>query len=435
MAFVTFLSHSLDRNSIRSSEQIFTSMLGDRSEHLADITLEYGYWDIAVENLVDQVNMKWVEETFVDYMQEELQIEGIHLIDGNNQPKLHVVEGNVAEADIVSRYGDAVHQLIRGARETPRDRSPTPATGLIGTLDRLYLASAALMTTYEGDTDTNTDHVLIFARPMDEALLARLSEKYRLPDLRLSTSPPAFWQAGYPVETIDDRHVGYFIWNPELAGVKLLPLLGLCVLIVYASMFFSARLFFRRASEVVGALQEAKQQADKARELLASQARSDPLTGLWNRRYLDEVLARLETADEASGDYALLYADLDRFKVINDTFGHEAGDQVLQHVADCLRALVRAEDAIFRLGGDEFIIMFGNANRERVLAAARALIDRLSKPLNLDGAICDFGASVGISFSRDPSELLKQADEALYSAKNGGRGQLAVYSEDSRRRR
>ncbi|MFC6655635.1 GGDEF domain-containing protein [Roseibium salinum] len=150
---------------------------------------------------------------------------------------------------------------------------------------------------------------------------------------------------------------------------------------------------------------------------------------------MDEVLARLETADEASGDYALLYADLDRFKVINDTFGHEAGDQVLQHVADCLRALVRAEDAIFRLGGDEFIIMFGNANRERVLAAARALIDRLSKPLNLDGAICDFGASVGISFSRDPSELLKQADEALYSAKNGGRGQLAVYSEDSRRRR
>ena len=100
MAFVSFLSWTLDRNSIRSSEHIFTAMLGDRSDHLADITLEYGYWNDAVENLVESFDMTWIRETFVDYMQEELQIDGIHLLDGNNQPKVHVVEGKVATGNI-----------------------------------------------------------------------------------------------------------------------------------------------------------------------------------------------------------------------------------------------------------------------------------------------------------------------------------------------
>jgi|GEM_PF-2081059 len=429
MAFVTFLSYSLDRHSIQSSEQIFRAMLGDRSQHLADITLEYGYWDDAVENLVDRLNMKWVEETFVDYMQKELQIEGVHLIDGDERAKLHVVGGKVAEADLQARYGEALDVLIGEARNGPKDDAPVPATGLVGSLARLYLASAVLMTTYNGK-DMSTDHVLVFAQPINEPALAVMAEKYRLRDLRLSTEPPRPWEAGFHIESVDKTPIGYFVWNPDLPGVRLVPALAVGLLLVYASMFFSARLFFRRATELVKALEGAKLEADKAKELLADQARSDPLTGLGNRRHLDEKLAGLQMLDKPSGNYALLYADLDRFKEVNDTFGHETGDLVLQYVADSLRTLSNPDDGIFRLGGDEFVIMFGNASRERVLSAGRAIIDHFSKPLHLNDAICEFGASVGVAFSRNPTDLLREADVALYSAKRRGRGQMAVYSAE-----
>lgn len=430
MAFVSFLSFTLDRNSIRSSQQIFTAMLGDRSDYLADITLEYGYWNDAIENLVADLNMRWVRETFVDYMQEELQIEGVHIIDGNNQPKLHVVDGIVRDADMVARYGGSVEVLIAAARETEKDDAPKPATGMIGGLTNLYLASAVLMTGYDEENDKSTDHVLVFARPINAGILKEMSQKYGLPNLRLSETPPAHWQAGYDIETMDGSKIGYFVWNPALAGFRMLPLLAAGVLVVFFCMLLSARLFFRRAGETVKELEQAKHEAERTREMLASQARSDPLTGLGNRRLLDEQLAHLQDKRPLPDGHALLYVDLDRFKEVNDTYGHETGDLVLLYVAEALGNLANSDDTVIRLGGDEFVIVFGRAKRERVLSAARAIVEQLSMPVDLDGATYSFGASVGVAFSHTPSELLRQADVALYSAKRRGRGQVAVYSAD-----
>jgi len=430
LAFVSFLSVTLDRNSIRSSEEIFTAVLGDRSEHLADITLEYGYWNESVTNLVDDFNLTWVKETFVDYMQEELQIEGVHLLDGSDRPKLHVVAGEIADADLLARYGPSIDILVANARKTGPDKAPDPATGLIGNLSKLYIASPVLLTSYDENSDKSTDHVLVFARPVDESILAKMAEKYHLPGLRLSPFPPALWQAGFEIQTFDKTPIGYFVWNPQLAGVRMLPLLIVGVLIVYLGLFFAARMFFRRASETVKALADAKNEAERVRELLARQARSDPLTGLGNRRLLDERLAQMQNRLPLADGHALLYVDIDRFKEINDTYGHETGDLVLVHVANALSGLANADDRVARLGGDEFVIVFGRATSERVLSVGKVIVEQLSMPVNIDGATYSFGASVGIAFSHNPSELLRQADVALYSAKRRGRGQVAVYSTD-----
>jgi len=430
MAFVSFLSFTLDRNSIRSSQQIFSAMLGDRSDYLADITLEYGYWNDAINNVVNDLNMRWVRETYVDYMQEELQIEGLHVIDGNGDPKLHIVEGIVRDADMVARYGGSVNVLIAAARATEKDDAPVPATGMIGGLTNLYLASAVLMTGYDEESDKSTDHVLVFARPINEDLLTEMSAKYGLPDLKLSETPPANWQAGFDIRGVDENAIGYFVWNPALAGFRMLPILASGVLIVFFCMFLAARLFFHRASETVRELEAAKLEAEKTRELLVNQARSDPLTGLGNRRLLDEKLAQLQNQRPMPDGHALLYVDLDRFKEINDTYGHETGDLMLLYVAEALSDLANADDTVIRLGGDEFVVVFGRAKRERVLSAGRAIVEQLSQPVNLEGATYSFGASVGIAFSHNPTELLRRADVALYSAKRRGRGQVAVYSAD-----
>ncbi len=256
-----------------------------------------------------------------------------------------------------------------------------------------------MLTSYTEDSDTSTDHVLVFARPINASVLADMAEKYHLPGLGLAQIPPAFWQAGYDIETVDRRHLGFFVWNPELAGFRMLPLLALGVLVVYLGMYLSARMFFHRATDTVRALAEAKHQADKVKELLANQVRSDPLTGLGNRRLLDEKLALLQDVKPLADGHALLYVDLDRFKEINDTYGHETGDLVLLHVAEALTGLVNADDTVVRLGGDEFVIVFGRARRERVLSASRAIVEQLSRPVNLDGATYTFGASVGVAFS------------------------------------
>jgi diguanylate cyclase (GGDEF)-like protein len=429
LIFVTVLTLALDRVSVRSSEKIVAAVMADRSDKLKTLALEYGYWDAAVEKLVEQMNMRWVEDNLLDYMNAELGIENLHVLDGSDREKLNVVEDKLATVDIVSRYADTATPLIDTARSTSPDSPPVPATGFIGGVTNLHLAAAVRMTTYD-EVDIGTDHVLLLAQRFDPDKLSEIGARYQLRNLRVSEKSPQSWEASIPVETMDGLRLGYFVWDPHLPSFRILPFLIGGVLLVYAGMLIATRFFFRRASALVNTLEEARRRADTAKELLVDQVRRDPLTGLGNRRYFDEAIAALATSPLEDRDFALLCLDLDDFKEVNDTQGHAAGDKVLQHVADSLRSLVRANDNIFRIGGDEFVILFRSVPKERVITVGRAIIDHLSEPVNLNGLQCRFSASVGISFSLDPSDLLLQADVALYSAKRGGKGQVSVYSPE-----
>ena len=429
MGFVTFLTRSLDQNSVELSEQVFAAISKDRADRLRDLTLEYAFWDSTVDKLVNDLDLEWAEETFVDYMQEELQVEVVYLLDGGNNLKLHVLNDAISDAGLVTEFEKGLMTLVEAARNGPKDEAPLPQIGIVGNASDMFLACAVLVTDY-GDVDISTDHVMVFAQPISEASLTAIGEKYKLPKLRFSPNPPEFWQGGHKLVSADKRDLGYLVWNPTLPGFRLLPLTALGFLIVFAALFLAGRLFIHRASELVHALETAKRVAEQTKELLADQARRDPLTGLGNRRYLDETMAELERRTVPGDGHALLYLDLDGFKDVNDSYGHETGDLVLQHAANALVALVGPQDAVIRLGGDEFAIVFGEANRERIFSTGRTIIEHLSQPMRLQDVVCHFGASIGISFSKNPSELLRQADVALYAAKRRGRSQMAVYSAE-----
>ena len=155
------------------------------------------------------------------------------------------------------------------------------------------------------------------------------------------------------------------------------------------------------------------------------EARTDPLTRLGNRALLDARLAEPQHRDGAS--LALVMVDLDRFKPVNDTLGHAAGDKLLALVADRLKRACRASDTVIRLGGDEFVILHpceaGAASAEPI--AARA-VELLGRPFLLDGQQVDIGASAGIASlgagTASREDLLRHADLALYEAKRAGRG-------------
>ena len=146
--------------------------------------------------------------------------------------------------------------------------------------------------------------------------------------------------------------------------------------------------------------------------------------------FRDEVASGLRRARRGQG-MALLYLDLDRFKAVNDTLGHPAGDRLLCEVADRLRATVREADSITRLGGDEFAIAQTGADQPASAEnLARRLIETLSRPYEIDGQIVVVGVSIGITIAeRDDVEvdqLLRRADMALYAAKRDGRGTVPV---------
>jgi diguanylate cyclase (GGDEF)-like protein/PAS domain S-box-containing protein len=176
----------------------------------------------------------------------------------------------------------------------------------------------------------------------------------------------------------------------------------------------------------------------KAEAEIAHLAFFDALTGLPNRRLLLDRLQLALTASARHGRYgALLFIDLDHFKVLNDTRGHVAGDLLLQEVAQRLRTSVRGDDCVARLGGDEFVLMLQGLAKNAAGAVAQVavvgeqVLSGLSQVYQLDGFQHHCTASIGVSLfsgnAQDVGELLKCADAAMYAAKNTGRNALAFF--------
>ena len=168
-------------------------------------------------------------------------------------------------------------------------------------------------------------------------------------------------------------------------------------------------------------------------EQLRHQALHDPLTGLANRALFSKLLARtLAAAARRERQTTVLYIDLDDFKRINDTLGHEAGDQLLVQVAQRLRASVRREDTPARLGGDELAVLAEDLSRREAADLALRLLADLEPPFRLAGQAITVGASVGIAQSapdETAEDLLRHADTAMYVAKTSGKGRFAFFDQ------
>ncbi len=197
----------------------------------------------------------------------------------------------------------------------------------------------------------------------------------------------------------------------------------------------------------VAALEKAHEAAEAAQNLALSLARHDALTGLPNRRVFAEVLeAARQQAGRGGAQFAVLSLDLDRFKPVNDVYGHQAGDDVLSEVATRIGAVVRAGDMVARLGGDEFALIMHCNEGEEPTAAAALLADRIiagvGRPISIGPQVVDVGTSIGIAIcpidGTDPETLLRAADMAMYRAKERGRGTYSFFQrsmEDTLRAR
>jgi diguanylate cyclase (GGDEF)-like protein len=162
-------------------------------------------------------------------------------------------------------------------------------------------------------------------------------------------------------------------------------------------------------------------------------ALTDPLTQLANRRLISEHLSKIIASGVRHKDYgAVILIDLDGFKLVNDSYRHDAGDFILVAIADRLRSVVRTEDVVGRLvgrlGGDEFVVLINRLGTDEIIARSRSLI---GKPVDSSGTTLHVGASIGIRLlgfdKQDTETVISEADVAMYRAKTEGRGRAVFF--------
>ena len=199
-----------------------------------------------------------------------------------------------------------------------------------------------------------------------------------------------------------------------------------------ATLLLVAALAFALALMLTGGL---RRRIAAAEYQLSARAHLDDLTGLPNRRVFNDGLdAAITTARRTNLGFAVLFCDLDRFKEINDSLGHETGDRLLAIVGARLRAAVRDRDTVCRLGGDEFVALAEHCDAGGAERIAHHIIDRLSEPYAVDNHTLTIGVSIGIALypedGRDTDDLLRAADTAVYAAKTSGRGICCFFSRE-----
>jgi len=278
--------------------------------------------------------------------------------------------------------------------------------------------------------EPGTEYVHVSVQFVDDEVIGRIARQYQLQDAhllpQLTSALPA---ASVPLMGPNGIILGYIAWTPDRPGLTLIKqaspaLIGFGLLAAGVLWFLLKRL--RRAT---GELQRSQNQAQYL-------AFHDTLTGLPNRALFEDRLKRaLLAVARDKRRIGLLYLDLDRFKTVNDTFGHPCGDELVKQTAARLETSVRQIDTVARLGGDEFaVIIFDIKDLDTAEELCQRLLGEIGKPFDLLGNQVFVGASIGVAISSgpdtDPAELLRKADIALYEAKKNGRGRHEVFAGD-----
>ena len=273
---------------------------------------------------------------------------------------------------------------------------------------------------------------LVAYRHISERLLSDLSERYRVADIRLVGSQPGDRLSTLALRSPDGAVSGWLTWTPARPGDVMLHRF-LWALIAVALLFSAIFIF------VVQRLRSAAGQIELRERQIQRLAGQDELSLLPNRRSFDLTLDQTLSGLQQDGEgLAVMLIDLDRFKAVNDTYGHTAGDELIRQVATRLSGATQPEDTVARIGGDEFgILQTHVATPADCSALAERILARLTEPFIVMGIEVTIGCSIGIAMAprdgRDREALLRLADTALYQSKNSGRNRFAFFETQMNR--
>ncbi|WP_372804099.1 bifunctional diguanylate cyclase/phosphodiesterase [Loktanella salsilacus] len=425
---VAMFSSELDRRVVDDSTQLVSRYLNSQREMLSALSDDYNNWDVAYDNIRDG-DMDSFYENYASGAEGGDVFTELHILNAFNHRSTSWTQGS---ADVPVYDDSYTAGLARTVRTMMAGRPIMPQTSFqFYTFDeggfKLHAASYVMPTDpIRLRTLTTTDaSVAIMTRVIDQDALTKMGRDLLLTQVTLSVAPVAD-RSYFAVLGPDGAVVAYVNWISAQPGSELvrwmLPWL-LLVSLVFVAVSSAIAIVAHRNATMLLAREESANRA----------ARTDSLTGIANRMAFNEGLKNQSTALRNS--VALIYLDLNNFKKINDTFGHEVGDAVVIGVSARLSELSKNNTLVARMGGDEFSVVITNcadakAEASAVLLQIEALLEQ---PLIINQNSFNLSAAIGVAINdnivQEPSEMLRRADVAMYHAKRSS-DQSAQFYDD-----
>ena len=430
--FLLWSAGEIDADALQRQTQRVRAAVRSQLEIVPNEQKSVTSWDEAL-SAVRSRDQVWLRANIGRWMYDYFGHDESYILSTEDKTVYAAIRGRTAESDAFEKHRTLLQPLLDELRSSiSAGYVDAPA----GIADYVLIDAVPAIVSI---TPIVSDSGNIAQRAGREALLVSIIHEARLRErlnddnmteqgrfTTVKASSPA--HASFGIQGRYGRLVAFFEWEPYRPGNDLLvrtaPVMGLAIAVVALLM----ALLILRLRRALDALEHERRDAER----LANQ---DPLTGLPNRLSFDRELdARLDTQGLRDAPLALLMLDLDRFKQVNDTLGHHAGDELIRAVGDRLRQLVEPGDVLARLGGDEFAILhYCYSGSVGVSALADRIVEAIARPFRVQGAEAFVGVSIGIVIAgaseRDSSELSRKADIALYEAKSAGRNRAAVYEE------
>ena len=428
----------IDRSESRREEALVARDIPRRVAELGATVNPFVMWDEALQKLDGVPDAAWAADN-IKSLTRNLQVERVAVFDHADKPVYAVQASGDAPPAAVAALAAAVAPALADVRRTEASgRLPPTNVPIRSARIALVAGHPALVIASLVRSDTGKVHprfgqapVLVVQDSLEFALRKPFAERFLLPDMRAEIvhgAPPA-GHAEVDLADLGGARRLVLRWTPERPARLLLqrsaPWLILAALMVLGAGVAVA-LHARRVTHKL-----IKSQAEARRLAL-----QDPLTGLANRLLFHDRLsqARERLKRTQHGVVGLLCLDLDRFKDVNDTWGHEAGDELIKEVGRRLQAVCRSEDTVARLGGDEFAVVARADEAGGVATLAQRVVEALSGAVQLSAAQVGLSASVGVTIladgELDQAEALRQADLALYRSKERGRGRYTFFEPE-----
>lgn len=395
-----------------AQKRLAADSLQSQQTGLLRTALDYGNWEDVGTRIVQHGTYDWADNHVGLSVLRTFGIDAVFILLPGGRTIYGYQNGQRVSVPVESAVTEGLSTLMSRAGTMPVGAAVTGGVELEGKVALAVVTPVKMLNQDPGQPLP----LLVFVEQLDAELLHHLSKVYSLPNLTLSREAPSV-RTSVPVRTIDGVTLSHLEWTSSFLGMGLIKV-ALPIWVILAL-----------ACSVGGYLMRVR--IDAASRLLSIgewRVRHDALTGLPNRVHLSERLeqacARLERGGQG---FALLYLDLDGFKPVNDTHGHDAGDQVLRRVAERIGAHLDSTDLGARLGGDEFAVLLLPASRPGVVEArAQTLMSAISQPIRLDSGVeVDIGATIGVTLApqdaTSPEDLLHKADKALYEGKRLGK--------------
>ena len=394
-------------------------------------------WDDAVLRVRQRpLDYDWVDNNLGIWFYTYYAHDEVYILDPANVPIYAMQAGRRVDLKSFRKVSRQASPLIMGLRGdgagSPVAKS-SEGERTIGLLDRTLIAGRpavvsvkpVISETGEVDQQPGAEYLHISVRYLDGTFLESLSADFGIDSPSFSRSPAR--PASLPVLNNSGEVIGYVTWVPfepgEQVRRRMVPAILTALLLVGFFLAWLLSRIWRNRIELEASRTQAEQQA-----------LHDPLTGLPNRILLDDRLMHALTR-RGGKTPAVVLLDLDRFKNVNDTLGHQAGDMLIRDFGKRLIGLLREQDTIARLGGDEFAVLVEDAGEANVRLLCERILEAVKQPFEILGRQVFVGVSLGVALASpvakaDASELIRRADIALYRSKGNGRNRYTIFTEE-----